>query len=213
MIFSYDPKQYLKKGEDKNIHTYLLDKYPNETDKLRKLTTRIRTNKKISSFINNMLEIGSSKDNLDYENITIEYFNNPKNAKEYMEYLDTKREWTAITFTPSQHSIEPINSLSCLCNLKAHGVIGQEFDKVVFAMDSNFQYSENNKLAVMKNYYSPKGMLYQIMTRAVTELKIIVINNPGLYEKLMYIKNMGDTIESDELSSNLDPIECTMNLN
>ena len=139
-----------------------------------------------------MREIGSSRDNLDYENITIEYFSRIRDAQSYLNYLDYSGKWKAVTFTPSQYSTEPIDSLSCLCEEKAHGVIGQEFDKVVFAMDSNFGYGDNNKLTARKNYYSLKGMLYQIVTRAVNELKIIVIDNPKLYEKLMFIKRMGE---------------------
>lgn len=192
VVFSYDPKQYLKDGEDKDIHSYLLESHSSETAELRRLTKRIRTNKKIASFINNMMSIGSSKDNLDYEDITIEYFSSAQDAQNYLNYLDSSEGWKAITFTPSQHSSESSNSLSCLCERKAHNVIGQEFEKVVFAMDSNFQYFDNNRLAARKNYYNLKGMLYQIVTRAVIKLKIIVINNPDLYNKLMHIKYMGE---------------------
>ena len=192
LLFSYDTKQYLKDNETRDIHAYLMEGYPKNTSLLRKLTTKIRTNKKMASFINNMMSIGSSKDNLNYEDITIEYFSCVQDAQNYLNYLDCSGEWKAITFTPSQYSSEPVDSLSCLCDQKAHGVIGQEFNKVVFAMDSNFRYEKNNKLAVRTNYYSLKGMLYQIVTRAVNELKIIVINNPELYQKLMSIKYMGE---------------------
>lgn len=192
VLFSYDTKQYLKDNETRDIHAYLMEVYPQNTSQVRKLTTKIRTNKKMASFIHNMMSIGSSKDNMDYEDITIEYFSSVQDAQNYLNYLDCSGEWKAITFTPSQYSSEPVDSLSCLCEQKAHGVIGQEFDKVVFAMDSNFRYGENNRLAVRKNYYSLKGMLYQIVTRAVNELKIIVINNPELYQKLMSIKCIGD---------------------
>ena len=191
-IFSYDTKQYFKDNEKKDIHEYLMALYPQNTSKIRKLTTKIRTNKKLASFIHNMMEFGSSKDNMDYEGITIEYFSNVSDAQDYLNYLDCSGEWKAITFTPSRYSSEPVDSLSCLCEQKAHGVIGQEFDRVVFAMDSNFRYADNNRLVARKNYYSLKGMLYQILTRAVNELKIIVINNPELYEKLMSIKFMGE---------------------
>lgn len=192
VLFSYDTKQYLKDNETRDIHAYLMEFYPQNTSQVRKLTTKIRTNKKMASFIHNMMSIGSSKDNLDYEDITIEYFSCVQDAQNYLNYLDCSGEWKAITFTPSQYSSEPVDSLSCLCEQKAHGVIGQEFDKVVFAMDSNFRYGENNRLAVRTNYYSLKGMLYQIVTRAVNELKIIVINNPELYQKLISIKYMGE---------------------
>ena len=192
VLFSYDTKQYLRDNETRDIHAYLMELYPQNTSQVRKLTTKIRTNKKMASFIHNMMDIGSSKDNLDYGDITIEYFSSVHDAQNYLNYLDCSGEWKAITFTPSQYSSEPVDSLSCLCEQKAHGVIGQEFDKVVFAMDSNFRYGENNRLAVRTNYYSLKGMLYQIVTRAVNELKIIVINNPELYQKLMSIKYMSE---------------------
>ena len=147
----------------------------------------------MASFIHNMMAIGSSQDNLNYDNITIEYFSKVKDAQDYLNYLDATGKWTAITFTPSQYSSGSVNSLSCLCDEKAHGVIGQEFDRVVFAMDSNFRYSDKNRLSsISSNYYSLKGMLYQIVTRAVEELKIIVINNPELYQKLISIKYMGE---------------------
>ena len=193
ILFSYDPKQYLRDDETKEIHSFLIENYPEKVAELRRLTTKIRTNKRMASFIHNMMAIGSSQDNLNYDNITIEYFSKVKDAQDYLNYLDATGKWKAITFTPSQYSSGSVNSLSCLCDEKAHGVIGQEFDRVVFAMDSNFRYSDKNRLSsISSNYYSLKGMLYQIVTRAVEELKIIVINNPELYQKLISIKYMGE---------------------
>ena len=48
------------------------------------------------------------------------------------------------------------------------------------------------EIKIGKVYKHFKGMLYQIATRVVNELKIIVINNPELYVKLLEIKQMGD---------------------
>ena len=192
VIFSYDTKQYLRDDETLDIHESLIEEYEMSTAPLKKLTKRIRTNKKIASFINNMKAIGSSRDNLDYDGITIEYFSSDKAAEDYMNFLNDSVGWKAITFTPSQYTAESVYSLSRLCETKAHGVIGQEFDKVVFAMDSNFRYNEQNRLSTKRNYYSLHGMWYQIVTRAVNELKIIVIDNPTLYEKLIEIKSMGN---------------------
>lgn len=59
-------------------------------------------------------------------------------------------------------------------------------------MDDNFKYREDGKLLVSKSYYSAEGMLYQIATRAVDELKIVVTNNPELYMKLLEIKALGE---------------------
>ena len=58
-------------------------------------------------------------------------------------------------------------------------------------MDDNFRYNEN-KLSAKKGYYSAQGMLYQIVTRVVDELKIVVLDNPSLYLKLLEIKAMGE---------------------
>ncbi len=192
VLFSYDVKQYLKDNESTDIHEYLVKLYPSDTSKIRSLTTKIRTNKKLASFINNMMRIGSSNDNLDYENVSVEYFSKADDAQKYMKYLDQSCGFKAITFTPSQYSTEPADTLSYLCEEKAHGVIGQEFEKVVFAMDNNFAYNEKNILAARKNYYSLRGMFYQIVTRAVNELKVIVIDNPELYSKIIAIKQKGN---------------------
>ena len=87
---------------------------------------------------------------------------------------------------------DPYDTLSEICDKNAHDVIGQEFSKVVFAMDENFEYSEANKLTARNGYYSARGMLYQIVTRVVDELKIVVLDNPKLYLKLLEIKSMGE---------------------
>jgi len=57
-------------------------------------------------------------------------------------------------------------------------------------MNDNFKYV-GNRLAARRGYYSAEGMLYQIVTRVVDELKIVVINNPPLYLKLLEIKALG----------------------
>ena len=72
----------------------------------------------------------------------------------------------------------------------AHDVIGQEFSKVAFVMNDNFKY-DGNRLAAKRGYYSAQGMLYQIVTRVIDELKIVVLDNPSLYLKLLEIKALG----------------------
>jgi len=49
-----------------------------------------------------------------------------------------------------------------------------------------------NRLTARKGCYSPDGMLYQIVTRIIDELKIIVLDNPELYLKLLEIKSLGN---------------------
>lgn len=191
VIFSFDTKQYLRSGETLDLSDYLAQTYPRIPTSTKKLTNKIRTNKAMASFVTNLMNIGKSHDNLNYNCVTVEYMENYNALKSYIAFLETKG-WTPITYTTSQHNPDPYDKVSELCERNAHAVIGQEFSKVVFVMDENFQYGEDGKLLVRHSYYSAKGMLYQIVTRVVDELKIIVTNNPELYVKLLGIKAMGE---------------------
>lgn len=190
IIFSYDPKQYLRTGETLDVADFLQKNYPMIPVSSKKLTNKIRTNKSLASFINNLLSIGKSTDNLNYDNITIEYANDLDGLKIYIEIL-AKKGWVPITYTTSQYDPDPYDDVHQLCEKTAHSVIGQEFSKVVFVMDQNFAYGTDNKLYARMSYYDAKGMLYQIATRVVDELKIIVLDNPDLYANLLNIKAMG----------------------
>lgn len=191
IIFSYDVKQYLKEGETLDLKEYLVQKHPEIPHCNKKLTNKIRTNKEIASFITNLIDIGKSKDHLDYSNVSISYFNNEEDVKEYIKFLN-ESEWTLITFTTSLKEPDPYEKLTSFAEKNAHDVIGQEFSKVAFVMDDNFKYSDTGKLLATRSYYSAQGMLYQIVTRVVDELKIIVLNNPELYYQLLRIKSLGD---------------------
>ena len=188
IIFSYDTKQYLSEGESKNIYEYIKTNYPEINIYKKSLTNKIRTNKNISSFITNLIQIGKSNSCLDYSDITIEYFENINDIKRNIHYLEKRDDWKCITYTSSQYSRESIDVVASLSDFKAHDVIGQEFKKVVFVMDDNFRYDDSGKLQYRKCYYSLPGMFYQIITRVINEMKIIVFNNKSLYCKLLQIK-------------------------
>lgn len=194
VIFSYDVKQYLKEGETLDLSEYLVQNYPQIPHSSKKLTNKIRTNKEMASFITNLVDIGKSKDYLDYSNVSVSYFNNKEDVKEYIKFLK-KSEWTLITFTTSLKDPDPYDNLVSFAEKNAHDVIGQEFSKVAFVMDGNFKYSDTGKLQATRSYYSATGMLYQIVTRVVDELKIIVLNNPELYYQLLRIKALGEKIK------------------
>lgn len=191
IVFSYDPKQYLRDGEDRDVQSYLETTHPEIPTISKKLTTKIRTNRELASFITNLFEIGKSKVNLDYSCVTIDYIAQESQLRSYIKYLQHEQEWQPLTYTTSMYDKDPFDKLTYVSDKNAHDVIGQEFSKVVFVMDSNFKY-DGNRLAARPAYYSPKGMLYQITTRVVDELKIIVFDNPDLYLKLLEIKAMGN---------------------
>lgn len=190
VLFSFDTKQFLKEGETTDIAEYVKTYYPFIRLSQMKLKNKIRTNKNMASFIDNLMRIGTSKNNLFYDHVSIEYFDNLVEVQNYVSILENKG-WTAITYTTSNYNPESYSYLSCLSSKKAHDVIGQEFPKVVLVMDRNFWYNEDNQLCFSGSYYSAKGMLYQIVTRVVDDLKIVVLNNAGLYQKLLEIKTMG----------------------
>lgn len=197
IIFSYDTKQFLRDGEKLDVSEYLNSNHL-DIDLLSKtLTNKIRTNKEMASFINNLLHIGKSKDNLNYESVTIEYYDNySREFYDYMLYLKGN-SWIPIKYTTYINykklpgNSDPYRYCDFISNLNAHDVIGQEFSNVVLVVDENFQYNDLNNLVATSSRYNAIGMLYQIVTRVVNKLKIVVVNNPDLYIKLLQIKNMG----------------------
>lgn len=189
-IFAYDKKQYLRRDEGRDVFDFINEHYPQIKVEKSVLTTKIRTNKEIASFVTNLMEVGKSKNNLNYESVSVEYFSSVEDVRLYLRYLKRECGWTALTYTTSLVNPDPYDYLSNIIPTNAHQIIGQEFKKVVIVMDNNFHYRDN-KLYARVGYYSPRGMLYQLVTRAVDELKIVVLDNIDLYVKLLEIKNIG----------------------
>lgn len=74
----------------------------------------------------------------------------------------------------------------------ARDVIGQEYDKVIVVMDSNFYYNEFGELAGRSQPdpdYIFTRLFYQNITRARSRLCLVVLDNPEVFETLIKIKN------------------------
>ncbi len=186
VLFSYDTAQYLKEEEPLDIGQYLSVNYPQIKPSFQRLTNRIRTNKDIASFIANLTHIGKSRNNLNYGDITVEFTDNESDLKNYTDFL-VSTGWTPITYSYGRGD-DPYEGLTTRGYRAAHDVIGQEFPKVVCVMDEHFYYGADGKLNGKGDYYSAPGMLYQIITRVVDKLKIIVYKNTELYINLLKIK-------------------------
>ncbi|RAK03958.1 uncharacterized protein DUF2075 [Halanaerobium saccharolyticum] len=185
-IFSYDPKQCLHRNEIfNNIPEYIEDKVPVQK---HELTEKIRTNNEIASFIKNLFDLSKINPTQKYSNIEISYFSDYSDAKKYLDILN-RRDWKVINYTPSRDSY-PYRRYNICGEDSAHGVIGQEFDKVVAVIDEYFHYNKEGKLATeYRGYYHVTKMLFQILTRTRKKLNIIIINNEVLLEKCLKILN------------------------
>lgn len=187
VLFSYDEKQYLSNREkNRGFEKYIKEKIQKLT--FFRLTNKIRTNKNIAAFVKNLFNLKSDNSIIDYSDISIDYFQNYKDANNFVRTLK-EEEWEAIAFTASTYNPEPIKMISNYSYNNPHRAIGQEFNKVVVIIDSNFRYNDEGVLITEKNYYSARGMLFQIVTRAINKLKIVVVNNAQLYEDILNIKS------------------------
>jgi hypothetical protein len=215
ILFCYDPKQKLlgRSGDsnqllrrelpDIKIHDML--KQCNSTEgldlRICKLKDKIRSNPIIAAFLRRIFSknVFAPSDIVFSKNISVEYFDKHEMVSNYIADLCTFYDYTFINYTASRfghgkgnpNSIAQTAKISVLfpdgnTSSNAHKIIGQEFDKVVLIMDDNFQFN-NNQLWVRNNYYDLQSMLFQILSRAITSIKIIVVGNPDLYANLQKI--------------------------
>tara|TARA_R110002049_G_scaffold213604_7_gene385055 strand:- start:487 stop:1971 length:1485 start_codon:yes stop_codon:yes gene_type:complete len=188
-IFSYDQLQWLRKMELKNNIDRRIVEIPTITT--YELTEKIRTNKEIAMFIKGLFDRSKVLHNFDSSNIEINYFRRLQEALGFMGNLH-EMGWKIINLTPSSVDPHPYDKYIVRGQKNAHGVIGQEFEKVVSVIDPYYVYV-NNKLSVQgytySPYYDPVQMLYQIMTRTRSKLKVIIINNPILLERCLELTN------------------------
>ena len=189
-IFSYDEQQTLKKEE---IDNKIAEKIEAElTYEAFELTTKIRTNKEVASFIYCLFGKNRALDNLKKSNIELYYFDDCDSAKKFLRHLKSEN-WKIINYTPStratleyeRHRISDEDD-------NAHTVIGQEFDNVVAVIDEHFYYKRG--VLSTRNYnsppfYHPTKMLFQIVSRTRVKLCIVVINNSEVFRRCLEILN------------------------
>lgn len=190
LIFSYDPQQTLRTWE---INNNIEEKIESQlTIKAFELTTKIRTNKEVASFVQCLFQDNKPLEKYTYTNIELNYFDNYQEAKDFLQQLQTEN-WKVINYTPStaytlpyeQHKLEMEYD-------NAHTVIGQEFDNVVAVIDEYFFY-KGNKLSTKnynrKPYYHPTKMLFQIVSRSRIKLGVVIINNQEILNRCLEILN------------------------
>ena len=187
-IFSYDFQQALSVKEVERNNPKRLNEL--EGFKEYTLTDKVRTNDEISSFIRTMLRLyDTPRKQISYDCIDVVHANDTEELKAIIDLYSAK-EYKYIMLTPSKYVENQINEYPSSAN--SHLVIGQEFEKVLVVMDSNFSYDDNGELIAKKHPnpdYLFQRLFYQNITRARKKLCLAVINNPKMLECLLGIKN------------------------
>lgn len=187
-IYSYDPKQCFSNYEFKrNIPERIENVY---NAKLFPLSKKIRTNKELTSFVTNLFDLSKINNNMKYEHINIHYFTDIHAAKKLIAFYENE-EWEVINFTGSHFNRLSYEEYQFRHNYNVHGIIGQEFDKVLGVIDQNFYYDSSRLLTSRPIPKSPgydlDKMLYQILTRARQEITLVIINNKSLLQNSLKI--------------------------
>jgi len=184
-IFSYDKLQTLGRGEEFSGVDETIVKACDTC--IFKLSEKIRSNKEVANFIKMLFNKNVSLDQVNTENIIINYFNNLDDARAYLYNLD-HHEWEVLRFTPSQYDKEHHRNYSCFTHKKSHEIIGQEFDNVAVTIDEHFKYDDFGKLAYSGYaYYNPIKMFFQNITRTRKRLNLIIISNEIILERCISI--------------------------
>lgn len=186
-IFSLDPKQILSVHERNygNINTLTsLDNCASFN-----LSKKIRTNKDLGAFIKGLFKLDYMKYCKNTDNISIHYFDKIRQARGFAEGMECEG-WQVIDYTGQNYNGHVIEKMKLRRGLNAHGVLGQEFDKVLVLVGAAFYYNTNNSIAVNEaNYYDPERMFYQSVTRARKQIMLLVVNNPEFMTKLINAMN------------------------
>jgi len=186
-VFSIDPKQILSVYERNFDNLSKLKSLNNQ--KLFPLSKKIRTNKDLGAFIKGLFNLEHMKYCNNTENISLHYFNDINQARGFAEGMEDEG-WQVIDYTSERWNGETIRKMQLLRGLNAHGVLGQEFDKVLVLVGSTFYYNEQNSIAVRKaNHYDPERMFYQSVTRARKQIMLLVVNNEEFMTKLISALN------------------------
>ncbi len=176
-LFVYDSKQLLSVKDAENK---MADKIESLTkENIYALTGRIRTNKNIAEFVNCLYNLKNrvSKYN-DMSNINLAFANNFEEASKIVQYYRDKG-FIYINFN---------NELVKFKDYDVSEVIGQEYDKVIVCIDEKFKYLGNKLKSKDNQNFIYTNLLYQAISRARSEVTILLVNNMDVFENLYNIK-------------------------
>ena len=171
VIFSSDPEQVLSRTEEQADISSKIDDMP--MIKKYELSEKIRSNKELASFIARVRNLNRKPQNhMDYDNVSLSYAESEEEARRIIEYY-RNRNYVYINDSDADYD--------------AHHVIGQEFDKVVMAMDKAFYYDDSGMLQGIPHPnpdYRYPNLFYQGISRVREKLALVVVENPELFSAI-----------------------------
>lgn len=148
----------------------------------KSLSDKIRINSALAAFIANLFKQETKPAHPPYNCITIDYLYEPDDLRATTAYLSSQG-WTILTGTASGPGL----SLAECGARDIAPLVGSEFSGVATVLDRRFFYDPTGHLQTTDQTSAAKTALYQIVTRATDELRLIVYNNPTLYLHLLRI--------------------------
>lgn len=183
-VISYDAVQRLHRNEFNNGNEAKIKTVVDEQNHY-KLTGKIRSNKNVENFIKGLFDNRKECMSVNPEYISVTYCNNAIECDTIIGHLKAKG-YVIPRFTPNHplYNRAHYESVMSMCELSAHDVVGQEFDKVAAVVLPNMYYDTKGKLTFRnEDYYDEERMLYQILTRARNSIHLVILNNEAILER------------------------------
>jgi hypothetical protein len=185
ILVFYDPLQQLSIYE---VRDDTLNWIGDHAIEKRTLTTKIRTNREIATFVGHFFDLSKRWDYTANNAVDFEFAESIDEAKLFIESLELKGA-KYINLTPTKYgAVLPSDSMKIEGSETAHSVLGQEFDHVCVIVDQSYGYDESGKLMV-RGYpsstpYNPLNMLRQNMTRARYKLTVVFVESSELVKRV-----------------------------
>lgn len=188
-VFSIDQNQCLHNNE---ISNNIRGKLSPIVAKEYKLSEKIRTNKDLAKFIKSFNEYhvkGHEVISNTNNNIKLRLFYSLEESEKFIQYMCEVDNYKYLSYATDRYKRDDLDEISKNGKLtSSHKVIGQEFDKIIIAIDKKFGYTVNGTKTVYKlayngkTYYHASNMLIQNLTRTRGELCIVFVNNPFMFK-------------------------------
>lgn len=189
-VLSFDDEQIMKKAEASQNNGATIRRIAK--GRCYALTTNIRTNADVYSFIKALFNKREQTDSRINDHIDITYCRDYYEATVILDLLRNEG-YHVPKFTPEQYKKADYEHWFPVDEQSAHDVIGQEFDKVASLLSDKMFYDANGKLVSRGTYYySEDRMLYQILSRARHKIHLVIVNNPSLLERCTKLINKVD---------------------